>query len=60
MQVIANVIIFCAANSPVSPQSHRASLSNEDKEKIEKLRSSAILTHLKKYSLVGHNEYSML
>mmetsp|Transcript_10598 Transcript_10598/g.15989 ORF Transcript_10598/g.15989 Transcript_10598/m.15989 type:complete len:266 (-) Transcript_10598:117-914(-) len=35
---------------PPSPASVVAALSDEDKEKIEKLRSSAILRHLKKYT----------
>ncbi|KAL7496485.1 hypothetical protein ACHAWT_007165 [Skeletonema menzelii] len=36
---------------PPSPESVVAALSDEDKEKIEKLRSSAILKHLHKYSM---------
>jgi len=39
---------------PPSPASVVAALSDEDKEKIEKLRSSAILRHLNKYTTVSN------
>mmetsp|Transcript_8193 Transcript_8193/g.12825 ORF Transcript_8193/g.12825 Transcript_8193/m.12825 type:complete len:269 (+) Transcript_8193:262-1068(+) len=47
---------------PPSPESLVAALSDEDKEKIEKLRSSAILRHLNKYTttLDKHNMTAMV
>lgn len=46
--------VICAANKLIPPISYnRAALSDEDKEKIENLRSSAILMHLNKYTMVS-------
>jgi len=52
---IRDACVICAANDFTSFTSNNsAALSDEDKEKIEKLRSSAILRHLNKYTTVSN------